>query len=79
VRRTISYAKDPISDVNSFGTQYHKKRCAQLILFWDRSAQFVKDRERALSALEEWLTSFKEFVRAQEGFMDSKDLGVDTS
>jgi hypothetical protein len=68
------HAKDPISDVNSFCTQYHMTRCAQLILFGDRSAQFVKGRERALSALEEWLTSFKEFVRAQEGFMDSKDI-----
>jgi hypothetical protein len=68
------HAEDSIGDVNSFSTQYHMTRCAQLILFGDRSAEFVKGRERALSALEEWHTSFKEFVRAQKGFMDSKDI-----
>jgi hypothetical protein len=69
-----NHAKDPISDVNSFDTEYHMTRCAQLILFGDPSAEFVKGREKALSALDEWHTSFKEFVRAQEGFMDSKDI-----
>jgi hypothetical protein len=68
------HAEDPISDVNSFGTQYHMTRCAQLILVGDRSAKLVKDRERALYALEEWNISFNELVRAQEGFMDSKDI-----
>jgi hypothetical protein len=49
-------------------------RCAQLILFGGRSVEFVNGREMALSALEDWHTSFKEFVRAQEGIMDSKDI-----
>jgi hypothetical protein len=68
------HVEDAISDVNSFGTQYHMTRCAQLFLFGGRSVEFVKGREMALSALEDWHTSFKEFVRAQEGIMDSEDI-----
>jgi hypothetical protein len=74
----LYYVEDPISDVKSFDTQYHMTKCAQLIIFGDRSAEFVKGRERALSDFEEWNTSFKEFIQAQEGFRDNKDIKEST-
>lgn len=69
-----NHAEVPLKDLNSIGANYHMTRCAQLILFGDRSADAVKGREKALTVLEEWSTSFKRFLRAQEGSMSSKEI-----
>lgn len=68
------HAEDPIVDVNAFSDEYHMTRCAQLIVHGGRSADFERGRKRAISALEEWNTSFKEFLHVHEESMNSIDI-----
>lgn len=72
------HAEDSFVDINSFGTKYHMTRCAQLIAFGGCSVEFGEGREKAIKALEEWYTSFKSFLLAQEGTMNSKDINEAT-
>lgn len=72
------HVKTPMADANSFTSEYHMTRCAQLILSRERPAEFYKGREKAINALEEWNISFKDFLLAQQAFMTSKDIKAST-
>ena len=72
------HAEEPVVDAESSNTQYHMTRCAQLILYGEKSPEFAEGREKAIYALEEWHTSFNALLLGQQGTMSSKDIKLST-
>ncbi|KAH8594641.1 hypothetical protein B0O99DRAFT_171561 [Bisporella sp. PMI_857] len=63
-----------VTNIDSFSTEYHMIKCAQIILQGGRAANFEKGRENAIFALGEWHISFQGFLQTQGKPMNTKDM-----
>jgi len=72
------HAEDPITNPEASGAEYHRTRCAQLILHGESSARFAEGRDRAISDLEEWHLTFKDFLQGRQGAFNNKESKVST-